>query len=363
MFFVRNVISVSIISLFAAPAFATVVTANSANIASIFGSASDGDVINLVGQFGMTRLVNRSFATGLTLDASAAKFSDTLLFKNVSGVRTLGGNFGSATALTTYNKGIVIYGGSNITFINPSVVGYYGGYGIAFSGTTNATVKGGTFTKLRAGVLFDTVTNGSIVQNNSVASVNDGFDVTDSTNILVEGNRCSGTTPLVGNHPDCVQMWNSDAAHPLDNIMVRNNTALGATQGFNNFGSKGVSTRISFIGNRVDGLFPQGVSCGTCSNSVISGNVLTTMNGAPWRVSMNLPNGTNNIVTNNSVGALNRAAARSIAYYTKEQLVGGDTPTVVAASAVPEPSMWATMMTGIAFIGMTQRRQRGQIAA
>ena len=330
-------------------------TADFKTVKSIFGIAQGGDRINLIGEFGLTQLINRSFASAVTIDASAATFTDTLYIRNVSRIQVMNGQFGSANSFTRYNKGVAIYGGSNITFIDPSVVGYFGGYGIAFDGTTDATVQGGNFSKLRSGVLMYRVNKGNILQNNSIASVNDGFNIADSSNILIEGNRCTGSTPLVGNHPDCVQFWNSAGMPVMHDIMIRNNYASGMTQGFNNFGSSPGSTRISFIDNRVDGMFPQGLYCGSCMDSVITGNIMSTMDGAPWRVSIRTPNNVNTLIANNTVGALNRAAARTLTYYTRQQLIDRDVLTTAAAAAVPEPSVWGMLVTGFGLVGATLR--------
>lgn len=358
-------ISGIVLSALSVTADATTYTANSQTVKSVFSLAQDGDRINLVGEFGLTRLMNRSFTTSVKVDAAAATFTDTLYLKNVSGLQVVNGSFGSATSVTTYNKGVVVYGGSNIEFINPSVVGFYGGYGISFEGTTGATVQGGNFTKLRAGVLMYRVNDGKILQSNSTASVNDGFNVSDSSNILIEGNRCTGSTPLVGNHPDCAQIWNQDGMPVLHDIMVRGNYASGMTQGFNNFGSSSGSLRLSFVNNRVDGLFPQGIACNGCIDSIITGNVTTTLDGAPWRVSINTPNGVNNIVANNTVGALNRAAAKPLVYFTREQLIGGASVRDSSAftAAVPEPRVWAMLLAGFGLVGSTLRRRPVQVAA
>ena len=354
---ILKLVAATVLSASSVAAGAATYTANFQNVKSVFSLAQDGDQINFVGEFGLTRLTNRSFAGGVTIDASAATFTDTLYIKNVSGLQVKNGNFGSASSTTTYNKGVAIYGGSNIAFINPSVVGYYGGYGIAFDGTTGATVQGGNFTKLRAGVIMYRTNDGKILQNNSTASINDGFNITDSANILIEGNRCTGSTPLVGHHPDCVQIWNSIGMPVSRDIMVRNNYASGMTQGFNNFGSSPGSTRISFIDNRVDGLFPQGIACEDCVDSIITGNVLTTMDGAPWRVSINTPRSVNTLVANNTVGALNRSAARTLSFYTRQQLLDRDVIATATSAAVPEPGMWAMLFMGFGLIGVTLRRR------
>lgn len=364
--FMRHSLILSATSLFlAGAANCAQYTANSTNFNTVMAKVVGGDTVQLTGQFsGVTRLTNTKFASLVTIDASAATFANSLLLTGVSNVNVVGGHFGSATALTSYNKAVAVTGGTNVSFTNPNVVGFYTGQGIAFTGTTNASVTGATLSKLQAGIVLGGVTNGSITNSRSVNSVSDGFDIVDSNHVSISNNTCSGTTPTVGAHPDCVQMFSSAKAAPLSHITIQNNYASGDTQGFDNFGSVAGDSFISIVDNRVDGLFPQGIACYSCVDSTITGNTLTSLPGAPYLVNLNVLNGTNNTVSGNSIGALNRAAARPDVYFTRQQLVGN--AAVVASAtvaAVPEPAAWSLMIAGFGLIGVSQRtRQRYQTA-
>ena len=317
----RKLLSVYIALFSINAAHATVWTATSKTISDVFQQATGGDTIKLVGSFGETKLTSKSFASLVTIDASGAAFSDTLLLNNISNIEVDGGDFGSSTASTAYDAAIAVYGGTNIAFVGPSVTGFYEGRGIVITGTSNVAVTGATLTELQAGVVFYRVANGSISDSRSIAAVADGFDIVDSSQIDIGHNICVASTPTVGSHPDCVQLESSATGTPLTRINIHNNHASGFTQGFDNFGSAPGDSDISIIDNRIDGLMPQGIACNYCTDSTIVGNTITTLAGAPWQVTLNTLYGSDNAVYGNSVGALNKSASKPLAYYTREQLI------------------------------------------
>ncbi|WP_292932234.1 hypothetical protein, partial [Novosphingobium sp. PASSN1] len=200
--------------LSARPAEAATWTATSATISNIFKTVADGDTIVMTGSFGTVRMQNRVFATGVTIDATSADFSDSLVITKVDGLNIVGGRYGSTTVPTTQNRAIVVSDASNIRILNPIVTGAFAGTGIGFSRSINVSVSDGSFTRVKTGVFMDRVTNGSMMRNTLVAGVSDGFNVSNSRNVIVSNNSCSGTTPLVGYHPDCVQMWTSPGEVP-----------------------------------------------------------------------------------------------------------------------------------------------------
>lgn len=348
--------------LAAGSARATLWQATASNLASVMASVKGGDTVKLTGGFGVTRLTNKNFSSLVTIDASAASFSNTLLLNNVSNLSILGGQFGSSTANTSYNKAVSVTGGSNISFVAPSVTGYYAGQGISFQGTSNVSVTNATLSKLHAGVVFSGVNNGTIKGNSSIAAVGDGFDLVDSSHIDVGFNRCTGSTPTVGAHPDCVQMFSSSrTAAPLSHISIHDNYAGGMTQGFDDFGSNPGDSYISIVNNRIDGLMPRGIACDYCVNSTLTGNIVTSLNGAQYLVTLTAQNGVNNVVSANSIGTFNRAAALQTVFATRAQLIGKNDVAAMAAGAVPEPSSWIMLVAGFGLIGISRRHQRQHV--
>ena len=353
-----------LLAVAATSANATQYTATSATFQSVMAKVSGGDTVKLVGSFGETKLTNKNFASLVTIDASAASFSNALVLTSVSNVNFIGGHYGSDTALSAYNKAVAVFGGTDVSFTNPNVTGFYTGQGIAFTGTTNAAVTGAVLTKLQAGIVFSGVTGGTISNSKSIGAVSDGFDIVDSSHIDIGNNSCTGGTPTVGAHPDCVQMFSSSGAAPLTQINIHNNVASGNTQGFDNFGSTAGDSYISIVNNRIAGMMPDGIDCFSCVNSTITGNTVTSLDGAPWQATLNVLYGTNNVVSGNTVGAFNRAAAKPTVYYTRAQLIGAaavsSTGTV---GAVPEPAAWTMLIAGFAMVGLGQRRSQRSVAA
>ena len=339
-------------------------TATASTVQTVMAKARGGDTIKLVGAFGEIKLYNQNYASLVAIDASAASFSNTLLLSGISNINIIGGHFGSDSAATAYNKAVEVIGGTNVSFTNPNVIGYYTGQGIVFQGTANASVTGATLSKLQAGIVFGGVTAGSISNSQSVGSVSDGFDIIDSSHIDVGHNSCTATTALIGAHPDCIQLFSSKNAQPLDHINIHDNYASGQTQGFDNFGSVAGDSFISMTNNRIDGLMPQGVACYNCVNSTIANNTMTSLDGASYMVKMSVVGGSHNIISGNSIGAFNRADARPNFGYTLAQLSGH---AVLAASGsiavVPEPASWAMLLSGFTMVGLGQRSRRQALAA
>ena len=357
---------IAALMLAAAPSvsYGSIINATAATFQSAMAKAQSGDTIKLSGSFGLTRLTGKNYASTVTIDATAASFSDTLILTNVSDLTVLGGHFGSTTAIDSYDKAVAVYGGSSISFVNPAVTGFYAGQGISFQKTYGASVTGASLSNLQAGIVFAGVTGGQISNSTSIASVSDGFDIVDSSHIDVGNNRCSGSTPTIGAHPDCVQMFSSAGAAPLDHIAIHDNDATGFTQGFDNFGSAPGDSYISIINNRVDGLMPQGIACYYCVNSTIRGNTITTLDGAPYQVALNVLYGSSNNVAANVIGGLNRSAAKQLVYYTRQQLSGGVVVTGAAMTgAVPEPAAWSMLIAGFGLIGFHQRARRCYVTA
>jgi len=352
---------------------AAILKATAATINSVFMAAKPGDTIKITGKLGRVLLANRSFSRAITIDATQAVFTDTLIINNVKGLNFIGGKYGSSTRTTYYGKAVAVNGGSRISFTNATVVGANKGQGIVFNGTSDVSVSGSSFSKLRSGLIVTGVTRAQIYDNKSFGAVSDGFDIVDSHNIKFTGNACSGSVPAAGAHPDCAQLW-SLPGHPVQSdIVIRGNTATGATQGFTSFTpANGGGLRITIIHNTVNTSYPQGIACYACVDSTISSNVLTTLPGALHKTSINVVGGRDNIVRNNSIGALpSHNAGVTVASLAKVDAAATLTHvssaarelTTGAVSAVPEPQIWATMMVGFGLLGAAMRRRPAVVAA
>lgn len=340
-------------------ATAATVQATSANFTSVFKSARAGDRIILSGSFAAFTLADQSWSSPVQIDATAARFTDSLTIRNVSGLAFTGGTFGSTTAAMRQGRAVVIYGGSGISFTTPTVNGNRTGVGIAFNGSRDISVINGKFSTLKVGLTLIGVTGGNLTGNKSLAAASDGMNIVDSHFVTASKNTCSGTVISVGAHPDCIQLW-SLAGNPVQSdISLLDNVATGATQGFTSFdSSRGGGLRIIMRRNRVDTSYPQGIACYGCVDSIFTDNVLTTQPGAAYRTSMNIVGGSNNLIANNSIGP-RTVPIGSFIGNTALRAVGFEAEIVAdAVAAVPEPGVWAQLILGLAGIGTLMRRRR-----
>lgn len=343
--------------------------ATAATIGAVWGSAQAGDTIRLNGSFGLTLLQYKSSTRAITLDATKAVFTDSLLIRHVDGLRVIGGTYGATTGgPTAYGRAVVVNYGSNIGFYSPVVVGNAGGQGISFSDTVGATVKSGSFAGLYSGVSMTRVTNGYMYGNSVTGALSDGFDIADSHNVTATRNSCSAGAPVAGAHPDCIQMW-SVAGHAVQSdITVTHNVATGPTQGFTSFDAdKGGELRATITSNWVATTYSQGIACYACVDSNISYNRVSTLAGAAHMTNINVIGGSDNIVVGNTIGALPGSEISPAGDFataarfsdTGRFFEGSASP---GAGAVPEPASWLMMIAGFGIVGEAARRSRRRAA-
>ncbi len=392
------------------PAHAAILAATAANLSSVFASASGGDTIKLSGRFGTLGLSNRAFTSTVTMDATNAQFTDTLAISDVSRLTVLGGTFGSSTGATRTGRAVGIYNSNNVTFSKSFFVGNGTGVGITTAGAANINVSADNFRNLKLGIGVTSSNDVCISSGRFIGMTSDGINIADSHRVTATGNRCSGTAPAVGAHPDCIQLWSVLGNAVQSDIMLTRNIVSGATQGLTSFNpDNGGGLRISMIGNTISTSFPQGIACYACVDSVFTGNKLTTLPGAQWRTSINIVGGGNNIIANNTVGArpalalmafddginANAPAPYESSLYDQESLpdfvtedlaylaanpFGDDDSGLDGAAsrmetsgpmlsargisasvaAVPEPAIWAQLIFGFALTGAALRRPNGE---
>ncbi len=366
-----------VVCLFFANAQASVaaadLSATNETVKSVFAAAKDGDTIILSGIFGRTNLANRSFAKGLTIDASKASFNGQLTMRSVVGVTVRGGFYGLAPGDWQNGLTVRVDFSDRVSFLNATFVGAGIGKerGIGFVDSTNVLVKSSRFTGLRGGISIDTVTNAMLTENNFMKSTSDGINIVNSHNVTAKSNLCKGTVPSLGAHPDCIQLWSLKDQPMQSDIMLLNNKAYGETQGFTSFDPDAASgIRISMIGNWVETSMPQGVACYGCFDSVITGNTLITLPGAQYRTYLRVPGGSNNIIEDNVIGPLpvkfttafvsdaSAVGARSLATGFAEPIIG-----FASAGEVPEPAVWLQLLVGFGLAGTLLRRCQALAAA
>ena len=349
---------------------AAVITVTPATFDAAVAAAKGGDTLKLVGTFGKERIMARSFIGGVTLDATQATFTATLTLKDVENLTVVGGTFNIVGAVQ-YTRAVAIYGGRNVTFKAPRVLGSAGGEGIVFDGTNGANVAGGMFHGLENGVVLGSVTNGNVSKATITGAVSDGIDIADSHNVTASYNSCSAGAPGAGVHPDCIQLWSVTGKPLQSDIVVRNNSASGPTQGFTAFASMGGELRVQFSHNKVDTSYAQGIACYDCLDSNISYNSLSTLVGAPFRTNLNVVGGSGNLVVGNLIEPYVTLRGPASATFEDDGATGampdlaalvGTAPDGGGSAVVPEPASWTLLVAGFAVVGTATRRRRPIIA-
>ncbi len=321
--------------------------------------AVGGDTIVAKGTFGVSYIKHHQWTSQVTLDATAATFTDTLAISDTRNLKIIGGNYGNAVTSLAYGKAIYVNGVDGLSINNATVVGNYLTGGISVAASKNIDISGSSFKNVSLGVGFGGVTNGKLSKNTITGATKDGFDIADSHNVNVSFNSCTNGTPIVGAHPDCVQLWSVAGHSPLSDISVTDNYASGMTQGFNEFDhNQGGLIRGNISRNTVEGLMSQGLACYGCVDTVIADNRLVSLPGAEHVVNLVVSGGSGDTVRNNVLTGYDRKLALTTKFWTLAELTGGRvTAPQAAAGAVPEPSTWFTMLSGLLMSGIAMRRK------
>jgi hypothetical protein len=354
---INIVLAVAMSTVVVSPLQAAILSATPANFAAVFASANAGDTIKAVGSFGPMTLANRAFTKTVTIDATNAAFTNTLLLNNISRVTFLNGTFGSTTTATRTGRAVGLYQSNNVAFSKSKFIGNTAGVGLSVTESSQVVVSAGNFTGLKVGVGVTSSSDVRISSSRFTKMSSDGINIVDSHRVLATANQCSGTIATAGAHPDCIQLW-SIAGNPVQSdITLTRNIVTGATQGLTSFTPAwGGGLRIIMMDNIISTSFPQGIACYACVDSIFTGNTLTTLPGARWRTSMNIVGGGNNIIANNTIGPRLPDGVAAVAR-TASGLVRSGFSAETMLSAVPEPAVWAQLFLGFGLIGLLARRR------
>jgi hypothetical protein len=325
--------------VFSAQASAAIVDVLGADLVHAFATAQDGDTLRVLGDVGSVTLRDRSFTIGLTIDGSSAQFTDTLTIRDVSNLKIVDGIIGSSVDPLRGGAAIVARDSSKLTFFKNTFAGDGSKVGLSLTNVDTATVYGGRFIGLKAGIAVASSSDVLLQGNDFLAMTSDGIDIADSHRVKAIYNNCSEVQPRMGAHPDCIQLWSFVGKPMQSDIVITRNVVRGFSQGLTSFDPDQASgLRISITENNVRVGFPHGISCYGCVDSNISNNIVSTIPGARFRTSIRTPGGSNNIVENNYVGP------RS------------------AIGSVPEPMIWAQLILGFGLVGGLARRRRSILA-
>ncbi len=229
-------------------------------------------------------------------------------------------------------------------------------------------MRDSSFDQLHTSIVISSSTDSLVTRNKMTNIWSDGVNVADSHRVIVSNNSCAGNSPSAGAHPDCVQLWGLLNKPVQSAIVLLNNVAEGAMQGFTSFDQSAYSGKnLVFAGNLGKISYPQGLACYGCRDSLFLGNTLVTLPGSPWEVRINTPNGVNNVFENNRTfnyrsGTLTdvQSVAHEFSTYKPSFTAGSDFDLKGIGATVPEPGTWLQLISGFGLIGLYMRGRRRQ---
>lgn len=286
------------------------IPATPATLQAAWARAKAGDILVLKGEFTRVTLAGRKFDPSLTIDASAA----TLVSWKIKGVSGLHFKGGTAKPLGGFNvkRNRDLWGPAldfsqaerilieHMRFQGPDspragVVGNPAdGYGANFRFGREIDVRDSQFVSLKVGLLFGQIDGFRAQRNIFRAMRSDGIDVANSWHGLIEGNDFRDSRKRDQEHPDAVQLWSRPKAKPTSDILIRENTIVGETQGISGFNhirdgvDDGGFDRITISGNDIKVNYPHAIAVVDGREVVIRDNHVETLPGARSRASINV---------------------------------------------------------------------------
>lgn len=350
----------------ASPAAAAIHTATQASFNTVFSTAQAGDTIVLQGAFNdEIRIRNRHFSTAVTIDATSATINRTLRINTSSGIAITGGQWNHNA---TYGQMVTIKDSTDIKLARANFTGTSATISSALGvvQSSGISISDNKFTNVRTSIVITSTTDSLVTRNRILGATSDGIDVADSHRILVSSNYCGGTVPHSTAHPDCVQLWSLAGMPVQSDIVILNNVAEGATQGFTSFDPEPFSgQRIVFAGNLTKLSFPHSISCYGCQDSLFLDNTVIAMPGTTWKTLVREPYGVNNTFINNQVfDYRNRtledvlAITHKFSTYRPDFVPGASTDIRTFSTAVPDPGVWMQLLAGFSLIGLATRRRK-----
>jgi hypothetical protein len=370
------------LAMAATPLAAATVVMTPSTVNSALAQLRPGDTLRLEGNF-TTRLAiqNRDFG-GVTIDGSRAVLVQGMNLRNIQNVTFTGLTVGVAGQGTINRFAVNLDGGSHVSFAESRFLGIGGsaGTGLRIINSSFATVRDTQFDGWLDGMTLISSPDSLVTRNQFTTGGSDGVKVVDSHRIILSGNSCSGFTIQPGVHPDCIQFISRVDKPVQSDIFVLNNSVIGNQQGFASFDPAGFSgTRFTFAGNYVAVSRPQGIACFGCTDSVFVDNVIVTLPDAQWQTKLQVPNGSNNVFSNNlnvdlrGIGAPLEAVLPSRLYSaivpdiagmvgsrhdSREWRIYDTAMQSRGAGPVPEPAAWIMLLAGFGLIGRMLRARQ-----
>lgn len=211
---------------------------NASELQAAMASVIGGDRVVLAsGDYGNLQIINKNYASNVTIEAAAGASPahlDGLFVQNVTNLTVKGLDLGRALnpGEPDYTQLNYIRNSSNIKLDGITVHGSYDnepandGFGIVVTGVTNIQVVNSHFEELYRGMNFRQCENVFVEGNDIVRMRSDGFVVSATDNITFDGNHFSEFMPQLPDHADFIQFWNIGETRGSNNITIKNNEMM-----------------------------------------------------------------------------------------------------------------------------------------
>ena len=226
---------------------------NASQLQAALASAVGGDkIIVAAGNYGSVSISNRNYASNVTIQAATfsnpAHFdglfvsnSKNLTFSGLDLGRTLG------PAEPEYTQLNWVSNSSNIKFSGVTIHGSRDndptndGVGLQLTNVTNFNINNSKFTELYRGVAMQKSANVTIQSSDFTTIRSDGVVVAAVDGIVLDKNLFSDFRPIIPDHADAIQFWNTGQTKGSSNITIKNNVLMqGGFSGVEGTGVQGI---------------------------------------------------------------------------------------------------------------------------
>jgi hypothetical protein len=227
---------------------------NATQLQTALGTAIGGDTIVLAsGNYGNVSIYNRNYASTVTiqtgnwtnrahLDGLFVSNSKNITFKGLDLGRTL--NAGETPEQTQLNW---VRDSSNIRLNAVQIHGSRDddptndGVGMVVTRVSGFRVDYSNFSELFRGIYVQQSSNSTILSNAFETIRSDGVVAAANNGMLIDGNSMTDFRPVLGDHADGIQFWNTSQTVGSSNVTIRNNViAPGQFSGVEGEGVQGI---------------------------------------------------------------------------------------------------------------------------
>jgi len=157
--------------------------------------------------------------------------------------------------------------------------------GLLFRNSEDVTLSNSRFTRLLHAVQVLNVTGWRVIGNEFWNLRSDGVRGGGVSDALYANNVCAEFHPVVPNHPDCIQLWSTNASEPGRRIVIRDNLVVRGkgepTQGIfvRDTFTKMPFENLEISGNLVIGTMFNGIAVDGVNGAKVIGNEAIALDG------------------------------------------------------------------------------------